>query len=75
VQTNVIDLHSGDKNNFEDCADYKEYLLSEIRAARIQAQLWQTQLDTVGLALKAGFITCDRAIKELNLDLIARGGP
>jgi hypothetical protein len=73
VNTNVIDLHPGDKDNFEDCADFKEYLLCEIRAARIQAQLWQAQLDTVGIALKAGMITPDKAIRELNLKLVARG--
>jgi hypothetical protein len=57
-----------------DSGAFREYLLSEIRAARIQADLWRCQLDTVGIALKAGLITADQAIEELDLKLIARGG-
>jgi len=60
-------------NNFKDTDSFREYLLSEIRAARIQADLWRCQLDTVGIALKARLITADQAMKELDLKLIARG--
>jgi len=60
-------------NNFKDTDSFREYLLSEIRAARIQATLWRCQLDTVGIALKARLITADQAMKELDLKLIARG--
>jgi hypothetical protein len=57
-----------------DTDSFREYILAEIRVARVQTQLWQCQLDTVGVALKSGLITADQAIKELDLKLIARGG-
>jgi hypothetical protein len=42
-----------------------EYVLSEIRLARAHAALWQNQLDTIGVALKAHLITPEAAVAEL----------
>ena len=42
-----------------------EYVLSEIRLARAHASLWVNQLDTLGVALKAGLITPEMAVSEL----------
>jgi hypothetical protein len=43
-----------------------EYLLSELRCAALRARLWQADIDTIGLALKGGFISPDQAIEHLS---------
>jgi hypothetical protein len=43
-----------------------EYLLAEIRLARTWADIWRSQIDTVGIALKARWITPGRAVEELS---------
>jgi hypothetical protein len=45
--------------------DRREYLLAELRAAALRARLWQADIDAVGLALKAGFISPDQAVEHL----------
>jgi hypothetical protein len=43
-----------------------EYLLSELRCAALRARLWQADIDTIGLALKGGFISPDQAVEHLH---------
>jgi len=40
-------------------------LLSELRCAALRARLWQSDIDTVGLALKARLISPDQAVEQL----------
>jgi hypothetical protein len=74
VASNVVCAAAAYKDNFKEDDSFREYVLSEIRVARIQTELWRTQLDTVGIALKNGLITAQQAVKELDLKLIVRGG-
>jgi hypothetical protein len=46
-------------------APYVEYLLAELRCAALRARLWQSDIDTIGLALKAGLISPDQAVEHL----------
>jgi hypothetical protein len=46
--------------------DRREYLLAELRVAALRARLWQADIDAVGLALKAGLISPDRAVEHLS---------
>lgn len=52
-----------------------DYLLQELRCASLRARLWQPDIDAVGAALKAGWITSEQAVETLNdcdcLQLIA----
>jgi hypothetical protein len=43
-----------------------DYVLAELRAARIRAKLWQADIDAVGLALKNGLITAEQALENLH---------
>jgi hypothetical protein len=43
----------------------REYLLMEIRRASASAGLWQTHINTIGVALKANMITPESAVAEL----------
>ena len=46
--------------------DKREYLLAELRAAALRgARLWQSDIDAIGLALKAGLISPDQAVEHL----------
>jgi hypothetical protein len=42
-----------------------EYLLAELRCAALRARLWQSDIDAIGLALKAGLISPDQAVEHL----------
>jgi hypothetical protein len=42
-----------------------DYLLAELRCASLRARLWQADLDAVGIALKAGWITPEQAVETL----------
>jgi hypothetical protein len=42
-----------------------EYLLAELRCAALRVRLWQSDIDAVGLALKAGLISPDQAVEHL----------
>jgi hypothetical protein len=44
----------------------REYLLAELRAAALRARLWQADIDAVGIALQAGFISPDQAVEALS---------
>ncbi len=46
--------------------DRREYLLQEMRCARLRARLWQSDIEAVGLALKAGLIDPKQAIDLLS---------
>jgi hypothetical protein len=43
----------------------RHYLLAELRAARIRAQLQQADITSIGTALKAGWITPEQAVEAL----------
>ena len=45
--------------------DDRTYLLAELRAASARARLWQCDIDAIGIALKAGAITVEQALTEL----------
>jgi len=42
-----------------------EYLLAELRCASLRARLWQADIDAVGAALRAGWITPEQAMEAL----------
>jgi predicted RNA-binding protein associated with RNAse of E/G family len=42
-----------------------EYLLAELRCAFLRARLWQVDIDAVGMALKAGWISPEQAVEAL----------
>jgi hypothetical protein len=46
--------------------DKREYLLAELRAAALRTRLWQADIDTIGIALKAGLISPDQAVEHLS---------
>src|SRR5262249_43815450 len=46
--------------------DPHDYLLQELRCASLRARLWQPDIDAVGAALKAGWITSEQAVETLN---------
>jgi hypothetical protein len=46
--------------------DKREYLLAELRTAALRTRLWQADIDTVGIALKAGLISPDQAVEHLS---------
>jgi hypothetical protein len=43
----------------------RDYLFAELRCASLRARLWQADIDAVGAALKAGWITPEQAIEAL----------
>jgi hypothetical protein len=43
----------------------RDYLLAELRCAWLRARLWQADIDAVGVALKAGWITPEQAVETL----------
>jgi hypothetical protein len=43
-----------------------EYLLVELRCASLRARLWQVDIDAVGMALKAGWISPEQAVEALS---------
>jgi len=42
-----------------------EYVLQELRCASLRARLWQADIDAVGKARKAGWITPEQAVEAL----------
>ena len=46
--------------------NFSEYLLAELRCASLRLRLEQSDIEAVGLALKAGLISPDQAIAELH---------
>jgi hypothetical protein len=42
-----------------------DYLLAELRCALLRAQLWQADITSIGIALKAGWISPEQAIEAL----------
>lgn len=49
-----------------------EYLLAEMRCARLRAQLIQNEIDAIGIALDRGMITADQAMQCLQEVGLAR---
>jgi hypothetical protein len=43
-----------------------EYLLAELRCASLRARLWQADIDAVGMALRAGLVSPEQALKLLD---------
>jgi hypothetical protein len=43
----------------------RDYLLAELRCASLRARLWQSDIDAVGLALKAGLVEPEQALELL----------
>jgi hypothetical protein len=49
-----------------ECDDQAhEYLLAELRCAAMRARLWQSDIEAVGMALKAGLIEPEQALELL----------
>jgi hypothetical protein len=46
--------------------DRKEYLLAELRCAALRARLAACDIDTIGIALRAGIIDTDTAVQWLH---------
>ena len=42
-----------------------EYLLAELRCASLRARLWQADITSIGIALKAGWISPEQAVEAL----------
>ena len=56
----------------------RDYILAELRCARLKADLWRNQIDAIGVALKGNLITPERAVEELKAsgyldEMIVRG--
>jgi hypothetical protein len=49
-----------------DTATRSDYVLAELRAAALRARLWQADIEAIGVALKAGWITPDQAVEALS---------
>jgi hypothetical protein len=43
-----------------------EYLLAELRCASLRARLQQADIEAVGIALKAGWISPEQAVEALD---------
>jgi hypothetical protein len=43
----------------------REYLLAELRCAALRARLWQADITSIGIALKAGWISPEEAVEAL----------
>ena len=43
----------------------RDYLLAELRCASLRARLLQFDIEAVGIALKAGWITPEQAVEAL----------
>jgi hypothetical protein len=46
--------------------DRRDYLLAELRCAALRARLWQSDIEAVGMALKAGLIEPEQALELLH---------
>jgi hypothetical protein len=49
-----------------DSMSRRDYVLAELRCAALRARLWQADIEAIGKALKADWITPERAIEALN---------
>jgi hypothetical protein len=45
--------------------DRRDYLLAELRRAALRARLWQADIEAIGIALKAGWLTPEQAVEAL----------
>jgi hypothetical protein len=56
----------------------REVVFGELKAARIRTQMWQVDIDVIGVCLKLGKIDCQRALirmRDLNIYLTMDGQP
>jgi hypothetical protein len=54
----------------------RDYLLAELRCASLRARLWQTDIDAVGMALRAGLVEPEQALELLaNCDCLQFKSP
>jgi hypothetical protein len=53
------------RGDHPDQVAYYRYVLGQLRAARIRAQLLVVEITTIGVALKDGWIGPDEALEEL----------
>ncbi len=44
---------------------YEEFVLNQLRCASLTARLLACEIDSLGLALKAGWLSADAAIQEV----------
>ena len=49
----------------EPSSGFVDYLIAEFRCAALRAKLWQNDITAIGLALKAGFISAEKALEHL----------
>jgi hypothetical protein len=42
---------------------HRDFLLSALRGASLRAKMWETEINTIGIALKADMITVAQAMK------------
>jgi hypothetical protein len=43
----------------------RDYLIAELRCASLRARLWQADITSIGIALKAGWISPEEAVELL----------
>jgi hypothetical protein len=58
--------------------DLREVIFAELKAARIRAQMWQAEIDAIGVCLKLGKIDCQTALirmRDLNIYLTMDSRP
>jgi hypothetical protein len=65
AKPNVLQRPEGRNHKLSNSDQHREYLLAELRSARLKSQLWTNHLDTIGIALKAKLITPEQAAGEL----------
>jgi len=53
-----------------DDASYRRYVLGQLRMARVRAKLLITEIDTIGKAIRAGWIEPDDALVWLRADAL-----
>jgi hypothetical protein len=54
---NLLQRPDARNPNLTNSDSHREYLLAELRSARLKSQLWTNHLDTIGIALRANLIT------------------
>ena len=62
---NLLQRPDARNHKLSNSDSHREYLLAELRSARLKSQLWTNHLNTIGIALRANLITPERAASEL----------
>lgn len=61
-----------------DSDDHREFVLSSLRVGSMRAKLYETEINSIGVALKGGLIDCETAmewIKEIGATELVRQLP